>query len=138
MADKKNDDSLAEALTRLLGGQKKPDGFQENRRTVRSFLEIPIVLEVGNTPVNATTFDISLQGLYVRSTSMPSAGTKFNARFILPDGHVIPCRLRVVWLNDYNSLSVVINRPPGFGAEFVEIAEEDRSLVLEAIEKKLI
>lgn len=138
MADKKDDDSLAQALIRLLGGEKKPEVFQENRYSVRSYLEVPIVIELGNTPINARTFDISSQGLYVRTTSLPPAGNRLNARFILPDGHTIACKLRVVWVNDYSSTSVVINRPPGFGAEFAEISEKDRSLLVESIEKKLI
>jgi hypothetical protein len=106
---------------------------KESRRHVRSYLEVPIVFQSGGEGVEATTFDISPQGLYVRTTCFPQVGARLLAEFGLPSGHRIHCLLLVVWINDYNALKVIINRPPGFGAAFEEIRPQDQEAISKAI-----
>jgi hypothetical protein len=106
---------------------------KESRRQVRSYLEVPIVFQSGGEGVEATTFDISPQGLYVRTTRLPKVGARLPAEFVLPSGHRIHCHLLVAWINDYNALKVIINRPPGFGAALEEIRLEDQEAISRAI-----
>lgn len=110
----------------------------ENRQAVRSYLEVPIVFHGSKGKVEATSFDINTQGLFVRTTQLPEPGVRRKAELTLPGGPVIACTLQVVWVNDYGSSAVVINRPPGFGAIFTEITEGDRSLIQDAVNNHLI
>ena len=96
------------------------------------------MFECERESVDARTFDISEQGLYVRSTRHPKVGDQFRAQFSLPGGNPITCELRVVWINDYNLPAALFNRPPGFGAIFSRISEDDQRAIALAIEKKLI
>lgn len=115
----------------------KPAEEDMNRQLVRSFLEEPIELEVENEVLEATTFGISTDGLYVRTMHL-LLGSKFTARFSLPNGHPIACEMQVMWINDYHSTPVIPNRPPGFGAVFIGIREEDQKAINEAIQLKLV
>jgi hypothetical protein len=110
----------------------------ENRQVVRSYREAPIVFHSPKGTLEATSFDISTQGLFVRTTQLPEPGVRLKAELTLSAGHVIPCTLQVVWVNDYNSSAVVINRPPGFGAIFTEIMEGDRNFIQDAVNNHLI
>ena len=121
------------------GGQAKAAvPVPENRRVVRSYLEVPIVFHGSKGMVEATSFDISTQGLFVRTTQLPEPGVRLKVNLTLSVDHVIACTLQVVWVNDYNSSAVVINRPPGFGAIFTEITEGDRNLIQDAVNNHLI
>lgn len=138
MADKAKLNWLKRFFRRPAPKVEPPVVFHEFRTTVRSYLEVPIVVEAEKGSYDATTLDISDQGLFVRTTQLPTPGVSMKARFSLPNSHSISCTLRAVWINDYNSSSVVINRPPGFGAVFTEIQDEDRKAIHEAIKLNLI
>ncbi|MDD5544209.1 MAG: PilZ domain-containing protein [Acidobacteriia bacterium] len=122
-------------LEEQMKGIERPE---ESRRHVRSYLEVPIIFQDKENWVNATTFDVSAQGLYVRTTHAPGVNTRLRAEFTLPNGHTVRCNLRVAWINDYKMAPVVINRPPGFGAEFEGIQPQDQTAISKAIESDVI
>jgi hypothetical protein len=122
----------------FLSMKKEAEAIQENRKYVRSFLSVPILLDTGQETADATTFDISEHGLYVRTTHLLQPGASLKARFTLPNGKRISCVLQVVWTNDFNSPSVVLNRPPGFGAIFSEISDLDREAIRTAVQMNQI
>ncbi len=109
---------------------------REKRKCARSFLETPVMYELEGETVNARTFDISAGGLFIRTTQLPMEESYLGARLVLPTGRRISCILRVAWINDYNASALVINRPPGFGASFLEIGLDDRRAIAEALRRK--
>ncbi len=109
MTEKKRHRWFRNIFSRSSKENAKSPAFKENRRVVRSYLEAPLQFTLGSETVNATTFDISEQGLYVRTTRLPKVGMPVKAEFTLPGERKVVCSLKVVWVNDYSSTALVIN-----------------------------
>lgn len=85
MADKAKLNWLKRFFRRSAPKAEPPVVFREFRRTVRSYLEVPIVVEAERGSYDATTFDISDQGLFVRTAQLPIPGVSMKTRFSLPN-----------------------------------------------------
>src|SRR5439155_26197643 len=77
--------------------------------------------------------DISAMGIFVRTNTPETPGTRLNLRFTPPGGELpLEFEGEVIWINplrpgDYE------NRNPGMGIQFVTLTAEQRDRILQLV-----
>lgn len=104
--------------------QKPPENEADRRASPRS----PIVVREARCIAGMEVFfgcatNISCSGMFITSPKLRAPDQEFDIQFRLPaDGREICCRARVVWSRHYRHDSKL---SPGFGLQFLNLAEED-------------
>ena len=83
---------------------------------------IPVTLNINETPICATSTNISVNGMYVANENEVHEGSAIKLSFLLPDSYsgIIYAKGRVAWVNNAGERKKTF-LPPGFGVEFLEI-----------------
>lgn len=84
----------------------------------------------GEPKLRATTWNVSVRGVFLVVDPVPEPGTHLRISFSLPnESEPIGAEVKVVWLNPPSPVkgngSRVLKVPPGCGLEFVDIDEQD-------------
>jgi len=107
------------------------DGGSERRSAERIDVTWSVDCETDDTFLYASIANISELGIFVTTREPLEVGTLLTLRFS-PPGHP-PFVLRgiVQWVNAVRALAVCPN--PGMGVRFVDLVQEDRDRIIEAI-----
>jgi CheY-like chemotaxis protein/Tfp pilus assembly protein PilZ len=100
------------------------------RRRFRIKCQMAVAVTFGGTSATVDCFDLSYDGMFVRSELKLSVGTEVEVSFTLPGagGSLIKVRSHVAWVNDAGKISKS-QAPTGFGIEFDEITGEGLPLI---------
>ncbi|MFH0899800.1 MAG: TIGR02266 family protein [Pseudomonadota bacterium] len=116
----------------------RPDGAvsvsgEERRRFERVFVDLEVDYRCEDTFLFAYIRDISAMGIFVRTLSPESPGTRLNLRFS-PPGAEEPLELEgvVIWINPYRPGNQE-NLNPGMGIQFVDLTPEQREQLTDLI-----
>lgn len=101
-----------------------------DRRRKRVLFHTQVALQIEGRIINASSYDLSYMGMYVRSSWLPNVGDSLVLSFRLLDtsSSMTVVRGRVVWLNNGEE-RFKTDYPSGFGIEFIEIIGEGLSML---------
>jgi CheY-like chemotaxis protein len=96
-----------------------------DRVELRVTCNTQVVFKIKERPFYARSVDLSTHGLYIAFSSAVTPDDRISLSFLLPGGEMelIEADGRVAWVNSGDRL-VKPPLPPGFGVEFLHIAEE--------------
>ncbi|MGB9600690.1 MAG: TIGR02266 family protein [Myxococcota bacterium] len=115
---------------------KNNDGLQkiqkERRRELRVYLRVfRMKVEMNKDVFFGYAKNISAGGLFVPTVNPKPVGERFKLKFTLPNSnHEIVVLAEVVWNRTFSNSSEF---EPGMGIKFVEISNEDASLIREFV-----
>ncbi|MFI5339926.1 MAG: PilZ domain-containing protein [Candidatus Methylomirabilales bacterium] len=97
----------------------------------RGFPRLGIQLSVDFQPLKTftagTSFDLSVRGVFVRTTQSLSVGQDILVRFMLPGvGHAFKVMGRVVWSSPTDTAK---GYPAGMGIQFVGLSPEEQGFI---------
>lgn len=103
----------------------------ERRRSPRVLVDLEVDFASEDNYLFAYITDISVTGIFVRTTSPESPGTHLNLRFSPDDSGPLELEGEVIWVNPYRP-GTPDNLHPGMGIRFAGLTDEirDRLLVL--------
>ena len=104
----------------------------ERRKTDRYPVTWSVDCETEDTFLYACITNISAMGIFVRTDTPLTVGTRVTLRFA-PPGEITPFVLEgvVQWINPVRPLAENLN--PGMGIRFVSLTADDRERLVEAI-----
>lgn len=103
----------------------------ERREAERVEVEWSVDCETEDTFLFASITNISALGIFVASRDPLPLGTRLTLRFAPPGQDPFVLSGEVQWVNPVRLLSV--NKNPGMGIRFVDLAREERDRLVEAI-----
>ena len=117
----------------------------DRRRAPRVLVDLEVDYASEDNYLFAYITDISVTGIFIRTTSPEAPGTQLNLRFQLPHPDDMPVSKRradekieiegeVIWVNPYRP-GAPDNLHPGMGIRFVELDDEVRDQLLELIRR---
>jgi uncharacterized protein (TIGR02266 family) len=106
----------------------------DRRRAPRVLVDLEVDYASEDNYLFAYITDISVTGIFVRTTTPEKAGTHLNLRFESDDVGAIECEGEVIWVNPFRP-GAPDNLHPGMGIRFVGIDDEVRSRLLELIRR---
>lgn len=107
------------------------DGSVERRISERIAVTWSVDCETDDTFLYASIKNISEMGIFVQTKEPLEVGTMLTLRFAPPGHQPFVLRGVVQWVNPVRALSVSPN--PGMGVRFIELTDEDRERLVEAI-----
>lgn len=113
--------------------QLPPDPFVNRRGADRIPVSWSVDCQTADTFLYASIRNISEMGIFVATREPLSIGTRVTLRFspARDDGNSFVLGGVVQWVNPVRLLSE--NRNPGMGIAFVDLADEDRERLVQAI-----
>jgi hypothetical protein len=106
-------------------------GSQNLRKHARSSLEVPVTVSDATNKVDGIlhfdTQDVSVGGAFIRSDLLFEIGEELALAFLLPSGHTIKARGKVVRVaRDTGDDGTAA----GMGIQFVSLSDQDRDAIL--------
>src|SRR5262245_24514742 len=98
---------------------------RERRQWERVLVDLEVDYRSDDTFLFAYITDISQMGIFVRTVTPESPGTRLNLRFCPPGMGVLECEGVVIWINPYRPGDKE-NLNPGMGIQFVDLTLEHR------------
>jgi len=110
----------------------------DRRRAPRVFVDLEVDYASEENYLFAYITDISVTGIFVRTTTPEEPGTHLNLRFQVPTpdnkGAKIEVEGEVIWINPYRP-GAPDNLHPGMGIRFMDLDDEVRDQLLELIRR---
>jgi type IV pilus assembly protein PilZ len=106
-----------------LDGERKQG--RERRQWERVLVDLEVDYRSDDTFLFAYITDISQMGIFVRTVTPESPGTRLNLRFCPAGMGVLECEGVVIWVNPYRPGDKE-NLNPGMGIQFVDLTLEHR------------
>lgn len=111
-----------------------PPGDAERRRAPRVLVDLEVDFASEDNFLFAYITDISVTGIFIRTTSPEEPGTCLNLRFS-PDGSgPIEVEGEVIWVNPYRP-GTPDNLHPGMGIRFAGLDDELRDRLIRLIRR---
>jgi two-component system, cell cycle response regulator len=109
-----------------------------DRRDLRVPCQFPAIFLLGQTPIGAQVVDIGDGGLFLASHEPVRRDTLVRLALYLPGGKPVLRELggRIAWLNE-DGKRVNPTLPPGFGLEFLELEESERSALKHLVDSEI-
>ena len=109
-----------------------------DRRDLRIPCQFPVILVIGDTPIGAQVMDIGDGGLFLASHEPVHRDTLVRLALYLPEGKPVLRELggRIAWLNE-DGKRVNPTLPPGFGVEFLDLEEAERSALKHLVDGEM-
>jgi uncharacterized protein (TIGR02266 family) len=106
----------------------------ERRRSPRVLVDLEVDYASEDNYLFAYITDISVTGIFIRTTSPESRGTYLNLRFSPDDSGPIEIEGEVIWVNPYRP-GTPDNLHPGMGIRFAGLEDELRDRLLRLIRR---
>ena len=106
----------------------------ERRRSPRVLVDLEVDFASEDNYLFAYITDISVTGIFVRTTSPESPGTPLNLRFSPDDSGPIEVEGEVIWINPFRP-GIPDNLHPGMGIRFSGLDDELRDRLLGLIRR---
>jgi uncharacterized protein (TIGR02266 family) len=106
----------------------------ERRRSPRVLVDLEVDYASEDNYLFAYITDISVTGIFVRTTSPESPGTQLNLRFSPDDSGPIEVEGEVIWVNPFRP-GTPDNLHPGMGIRFAWLDDELRDRLLALIRR---
>jgi uncharacterized protein (TIGR02266 family) len=106
----------------------------ERRRSPRVLVDLEVDFASEDNYLFAYITDISVTGIFVRTTSPESPGTQLNLRFSPDDSGPIEIEGEVIWVNPFRP-GTPDNLHPGMGIRFAGLDDEIRERLLGLIRR---
>ena len=106
----------------------------ERRRSPRVLVDLEVDFASEDNYLFAYITDISVTGIFVRTTSPEAPGTQLNLRFSPDDSGPLELEGEVIWVNPYRP-GTPDNLHPGMGIRFAELDDELRDRLLRLIRR---
>lgn len=98
----------------------------EKRRQVRELCRLPVKYKYNNKLVKGHTFNLSLDGAFIKTKTPPKLGSKINLLLKLPHhDNEIKCNAKVIHIHKTKFLKDVIDHT-GMGIYFMNVKQSDR------------
>ena len=109
-----------------------------DRRDLRVPCQFPAIFLLGNSPVGAQVLDIGDGGVFLASREPVRLETPIRVALYLPDANPQLRELtgKIAWLNE-DGHRVNPTLPPGFGVEFLELGERERSALKHLVDGEI-
>ena len=107
-----------------------------DRRDLRIPCQFPAIFLVGHSPIGVQVLDIGDGGVFLASHEPVRLDTLVRLALYLPEAKPVLRELtgRVAWLNeDGNRVNPTL--PPGFGVEFLDLEESERSALKHLVDR---
>jgi uncharacterized protein (TIGR02266 family) len=111
-----------------------PQSDADRRRSPRVLVDLEVDFASEDNYLFAYITDISVTGIFVRTTSPESPGTYLNLRFSPDDSGPIELEGEVIWVNPYRP-GTPDNLHPGMGIRFAWLDDELRDRLLGLIRR---
>lgn len=90
-------------------------------------IQVPVDFQPLKTFTTGTSFDVSVRGVFVRTTQVLPVGHEILARFTLPGvAHAIKVVGRVVWSSPTDTTE---GYPAGMGIQFLDLSAEEQATI---------
>src|SRR5215475_10133705 len=122
MATKKDRRADAQLDAKNVG---EPKQGRERRQWERVLVDLEVDYRSDDTFLFAYITDISQMGIFVRTVTPETPGTRLNLRFCPPGVGDLECEGVVIWINPYRPGDKE-NLNPGMGIQFVDLTLEHR------------
>lgn len=109
-------------------------GDAERRRAPRVLVDLEVDYASEDNYLFAYITDISVTGIFIRTTSPEAPGTHLNLRFSPDDSGPIECEGEVIWVNPFRP-GARDNLHPGMGIRFAGLDDELRERLLGLIRR---
>ena len=109
-------------------------GEAERRRSPRVLVDLEVDYASEDNYLFAYITDISVTGIFVRTTNPESPGTQLNLRFSPDDSGPIEIEGEVIWVNPYRP-GAPDNLHPGMGIRFAALDAELRERLCSLIRR---
>ncbi len=130
MATKKDRRVDSQPETQPLDGERRAG--RDRRQWERVLVDLEVDYGCEDTFLFAYITDISAMGIFVRTNSPESPGTRLNLRF-KPPGHApLECEGVVIWVNPYRPGDRE-NLNPGMGIKFTDLTYDQREQVKDLV-----
>jgi uncharacterized protein (TIGR02266 family) len=106
----------------------------ERRFSPRVLVDLEVDYASEDNYLFAYIMDISVTGIFVRTTSPESPGTQLNLRFSPDDSGPIEVEGEVIWINPFRP-GIPDNLHPGMGIQFAGLDDELRARLLGLIRR---
>ena len=123
---------MATKKDRRADAQLDGDRGRERRQWERVLVDLEVDYRSDDTFLFAYITDISQMGIFVRTVTPESPGTRLNLRFCPPGVGVLECEGVVIWINPYRPGDKE-NLNPGMGIQFVDLTLEHRDRVRQLV-----
>src|SRR5678816_3333817 len=100
---------------------ESPTADHERRRSPRVLVDLEVDYASEDNYLFAYITDISVTGIFVRTTSPESPGTQLNLRFSPDDSGPIEVEGEVIWVNPFRP-GAPDNLHPGMGIRFETVS----------------
>jgi CheY-like chemotaxis protein len=109
-----------------------------DRRDLRIPCQFPAIFLLGQTPIGAQVVDIGDGGLFLASHEPVRLDTLVRLALYLPEGKPVLRELngRIAWLNE-DGKRVNPTLPSGFGVEFLDLDETERSALKHLVDSEM-
>jgi len=109
-----------------------------DRRDLRVPCQFPAIFLLGNTSIGGQVVDIGDGGLFLASHEPVRRDTLVRLALYLPEGRPVLRELggRIAWLNE-DGQRVNPTLPPGFGVEFLDLEETERSALKHLVDSEM-
>jgi uncharacterized protein (TIGR02266 family) len=111
-----------------------PPGEAERRRSPRVLVDLEVDYASEDNYLFAYITDISVTGIFVRTTSPEAPGTQLNLRFTPDDSGPIELEGEVIWVNPYRP-GTPDNLHPGMGIRFAGLDDDIRNRLLRLVRR---
>src|SRR5215471_7751911 len=123
---------MATKKDRRADAQLDGDRGRERRQWERVLVDLEVDYRSDDTFLFAYITDISQMGIFVRTVTPESPGTRLNLRFCPPGVGVLECEGVVIWINPYRPGDKE-NLNPGMGIQFVDLTLDHRDLLRQLV-----
>ena len=109
-----------------------------DRRDLRVPCQFPAIFLLDHSPIGAQVLDIGDGGIFLASHEQVRQETLIRVALYLPEAnpHLRELTGKIAWLNqDGSRVNPIL--PPGFGVEFLELEESDRSALKHLVDSEV-
>ncbi len=106
----------------------------DRRRAPRVLLDLEVDFASEDNFLFAYITDISVTGIFIRTTSPEAPGTHLNLRFSSDDTGAIEVEGEVIWVNPYRP-GTPDNLHPGMGIRFAGLDDEVRDRLIRLVRR---
>jgi type IV pilus assembly protein PilZ len=118
------------AILRTFQKEKSPDGADERRREDRIPRKYRIAYTTPQALVNSYLYNISVGGVFVRTSNPLEPGTTLTLKITLPDaGKELDVECEVTWVRKEEQKAPEGLLPPGMGVKFLNLLPEGRARI---------
>jgi two-component system, cell cycle response regulator len=109
-----------------------------DRRDLRVPCQFPVIFLLGKTPIGAQAMDIGDGGVFLASHEPVRHGAPVKLALYLPEAKPTLRELtgKIAWINE-DGKRVNPTLPPGFGVEFLDLEETERSALKHLVDSEM-